>query len=590
MALDERYFTALNLEEFFIDNTTGEPLAGGTIEFWKDNDRSTPKNVYQLSGSPPNYTYSVLPNPVTLSGVGTVVNGAVPAVNTAIYYYPYDANGDIELYYIVVKDSSGNVQLRREGWPNLTAADDPTKTENSISNEISNSQFVDVLFDADYGLIISESGSVTDQAYSIAPNWDIVLSTNGAATVTINRTAVAGSLNYPTNPPYTLDILAGGGNLTSLKLRQRLNHNPDIWANGYLAGHMVVSSLDGSPHTITMNYAPSVAPADTVIVTGSTGSSGYVELNNTIELDAGNNTDTANTGYVDIEIILPVSGEYNITSVQVCGLNTNEQDVHYDQEPVNRQEDHLFNYYNPILTYKPISSYLVGWNFPYNPNQINGNSVGTQAIGAGKSYYTWDQTIMYQSANSGITISKQGDMYRATAAATTQMAIVQYMTGRAKSEILRHNLSVALRGFSSQVAGISGTVSIWYTTDASLPDLNSPNYNSIVATLDANGKVATTNGTWTEMTRPGRGDARFTLTSTIFNEIYLNGWQALTEAEYSGATHVAIVIGFESMTAAQYVEFQNITMCPGDLATVSPATSSYEETQNCYQFYLINLL
>ena len=165
------------------------------------------------------------------------------------------------------------------------------------------------------------------------------------------------------------------------------------------------------------------------------------------------------------------------------------------------------------------------------------------------------------------------------------MAIVQYMTGRAKSEILRHNLSVALRGFSSQVAGISGTVSIWYTTDASLPDLNSPNYNSIVATLDANGKVATTNGTWTEMTRPGRGDARFTLTSTIFNEIYLNGWQALTEAEYSGATHVAIVIGFESMTAAQYVEFQNITMCPGDLATVSPATSSYEETQNCYQFY-----
>ena len=39
------------------------------------------------------------------------------------------------------------------------------------------------------------------------------------------------------------------------------------------------------------------------------------------------------------------------------------------QNSVNRQNDYLFHYYNPLLQYKPIESFLIGWDFPVNPAQ-----------------------------------------------------------------------------------------------------------------------------------------------------------------------------------------------------------------------------
>ena len=65
--LDPRYITSIELESFFIDKDSGEPLANGMVYFWEDSDRIVPKLVYELSGSPPNYTYTPLPNPIILS-------------------------------------------------------------------------------------------------------------------------------------------------------------------------------------------------------------------------------------------------------------------------------------------------------------------------------------------------------------------------------------------------------------------------------------------------------------------------------------------------------------------------------------------
>ena len=53
MALDERYITDTTLEPLFVDKLTGLPLAGGLVYFWQDDQRNTPKPVYQLSGAPP---------------------------------------------------------------------------------------------------------------------------------------------------------------------------------------------------------------------------------------------------------------------------------------------------------------------------------------------------------------------------------------------------------------------------------------------------------------------------------------------------------------------------------------------------------
>ncbi len=118
MALDSRYVTTTSLEEIFVDKDSGELLANGTLTFYEDDNRAVPKLVYELTGAPPNYTYTAFPNPITLSSVGTVQDNG--GTNTPIYYFPFDANGDVQLYYIVAKNEDGVVQFTREGFPNTT--------------------------------------------------------------------------------------------------------------------------------------------------------------------------------------------------------------------------------------------------------------------------------------------------------------------------------------------------------------------------------------------------------------------------------------------------------------------------------------
>ena len=180
MALDPRYFTPISLNEYFFDKDSGNNLASGTLEFWVDTNRATPKTVYEKTGSPPNYTYTPLGNSLTLSAIGTIVNGS--GTNVALYYYPYDASGNLEGYYVVCKNSAGTVQFTREGVPDIDASEDPTQTQEGVSNQISNPQFVDVNFNTAENMVISISGSVTNQEYDVAPGWTLVVSTSGSDT------------------------------------------------------------------------------------------------------------------------------------------------------------------------------------------------------------------------------------------------------------------------------------------------------------------------------------------------------------------------------------------------------------------------
>lgn len=137
--LDPRYMIAPSLEELFRDKTSGLPLAGGFVYSYSDVDRTIPKPIYQLTGSPPNYSYAVLPNPVQLTGIGSFSDGTENGNDILPYYYPYDANGNIELYYIVVTDINGVQQFTREGWPNLSAS---SSTAQNLINYVPNGQFL----------------------------------------------------------------------------------------------------------------------------------------------------------------------------------------------------------------------------------------------------------------------------------------------------------------------------------------------------------------------------------------------------------------------------------------------------------------
>lgn len=142
MALDTRYIPLFNLQEWFVDKNDGEPLAAGIVSFYQDNSRSTPKAVYELvsTGTPPSYSYASLGSQLILSDVGTFVD---PDGNDiAPYLYPYDSDGDVELYYIVVQGSAGSAspQFTREAVPNLDSSssggDDP-----NLVNHVPNGQF-----------------------------------------------------------------------------------------------------------------------------------------------------------------------------------------------------------------------------------------------------------------------------------------------------------------------------------------------------------------------------------------------------------------------------------------------------------------
>lgn len=587
MALDERYFTSIDLQEYLVNKDTGAPLANGKIKLYQDTSRTTPKNAFTLSGTPPAYTYEALPNPIVLSSVGTAQDN--DGNDIAIYFYPYDAAGNLQLYYVVITDENDIVQLTRQAWPNITAADDPTTdSPETVANQISNSQFVDVLFDTTLGLSLVIAGAGTN-TYAIAPDWDLIVTTTGASTVGITRTAVQGSSNIPGNPPYLLRFNAGA-NISLLQLRQRLTNNPGIFSpsvNG-VGGFLSASILLANGTSAQVIYAPSVgALGNTQIILNENNTSGaYVQYDNTIQLIASANTATSDTGYVDILIKLPIAGISQISNVQIASLNSNQAGIKYEQDTVNRQKDYLFHYYNPLLSYKPIPSYLCGWDFPLNPTQFLGPTIAAQAVGANKSFYAWDQTIIFQSANSGISISRAtSGAIRLTAAATTQMAIIQYLPQAVAREVLNDAIAVHIRALTSN--DVTATVTLWYSTDANLPSTIISN-NSIVLTLDANGKPATFNGAWSEVPRGNLGSAQFTIqtsANTNFNDYAFTGWDMQGIAACSTATWFAIVVGTASVTSTRTIDFASIGLCSGNIAT-RPAPKSIAETRlDCQSYY-----
>jgi hypothetical protein len=115
MSIDPRYVLAPSLQEYFVDKDTGLPLAGGIVTFYQDNSRTVLQPVYELTGSPPNYSFTALPNPLTLSGVGTIQDSS--GNDVLPYFFPFDSDGNPSLYYITVMSAGAVPQFVREGWP-----------------------------------------------------------------------------------------------------------------------------------------------------------------------------------------------------------------------------------------------------------------------------------------------------------------------------------------------------------------------------------------------------------------------------------------------------------------------------------------
>ena len=569
--IDPRYIAAIDLNPYFVDGSTGEPLAGGIVSFWEDDSRATPKLVYELTGAPPNYTFTPLPNPLILSSTGTFQDTS--GNDISVYYFPYDStqtDASVQLYYITVTNALGTPQFTRQAWPS-SVTELPSTISQNLSNLITNPQFVDVFFNATNTLTVPTSGA-GPVSVDIAPGWALKYFATAATSVTVIRTPITGAQAYPYNPPYTLTVISDA-NVSSVTLAQRFIHNPSIWSPQATAsdGWISVSMLLGPGCSIAAGYAPSQEVGQS-IYQQQNGAAFYQQLSNTVQLNPATNTELSTIGYVDFNINIQPNTTTIFSNIQLVTLETNQTNVAYEQTPVTRQIDQTFNYYNSRLQYKPIASYLIGWDFPSNPAQASGAVITPLATGANKSYYTWDQTIVFQSINSSIDISTGGnDEFVMTAAvANTQAAMIQYLDGWTVAEILNSSISCGIESKTSNATGIAATITLWYTTAANLPSVAPGTYNSIVATLGADGRPATFNGSWTEITRNGLGDAKFTVTTsptTNFNFNGFNGWDLQGSNVTQAATFFAIVVGFGSMNLADTISINSISAVPGDIAT-----------------------
>jgi len=176
MPLPLNFVSGPNLQENFLFN--GLPVTGEVRSF-SDINRTTPKSIFVQSGSPPNYMVTPLPNPTPIAA-GILQDGSnndvVPVYNIV------DAIGDVELYFIEVYDSLGNLLFTREGWPQGV----DTQSTGEIlhaENFITNGQFrwnLPLPVDAAGGFA---AGEVRAPVTFIAPGgWQFVRSVASTAT------------------------------------------------------------------------------------------------------------------------------------------------------------------------------------------------------------------------------------------------------------------------------------------------------------------------------------------------------------------------------------------------------------------------
>jgi hypothetical protein len=193
-----QFTIAPSIQQQLVDKVTGLPLAFGKVYFWRDDDHTVPKPIYTISGPPDNPIFTELPNPLILSSIGTFID---PTNNQDIipYYNPYDADGNIDLYFIQVYNSDGVFQFSRDHYPtvNQQGGNAITLTDNFLPD----GQFLGHLNVANNGAIVQ---AITPIAYG---NWTFELDSDFTSTNFVTFPRFDSPTNNPdANPRYACQI------------------------------------------------------------------------------------------------------------------------------------------------------------------------------------------------------------------------------------------------------------------------------------------------------------------------------------------------------------------------------------------------
>ena len=87
------YVTAPSLQQTFFDKDSGELLAAGYIETYRNDQRLTPKPLYKYTGTPGDPDFAPLANPLTLNSTGSIADPDTGEVITP-HYLPFISPSD----------------------------------------------------------------------------------------------------------------------------------------------------------------------------------------------------------------------------------------------------------------------------------------------------------------------------------------------------------------------------------------------------------------------------------------------------------------------------------------------------------------
>jgi len=457
----------------------------------------------------------------------------------------------------------------------------------SGDNLISNGQFAQVSF----GYIppaSSPSLSITAAGtYNVAPGWQLILT--GTGTATVNQVISTGNENIPTNPvpPYYLEIITAGW--TSAILQQQFNGLGAIFSNTYVSFSVEAMSNNGIPSTISLVYTPqSPGLPVTIVPATALSTSGFTQIQNSVLIPTSANTNPNNTSYVDMQIILPTTGDVLISDIQVV-----QQDVPtpitYQQETIEEQTNSLFWYYSQDLIISPKKSILTGWNFSLNPWQFVTPTVTTQTA---QTVYIADQTILHQEAVSqvatgqGSAAQRQGLVVQAVAsAATTRFCVIQYIDPTTIRPYWSYVLSALVK--CGLVTSHSTTVRlkarlIWRV---SLPPTLSS--SEPIASWGATDPVLATGWTYIESTN----DAQYVLsgvTGEVFPSFSFNGFQ-LPAASATAMTLGIMVYTLDDMNSTSgsmdSIVFDKISLSPSHFAVDANPDTFDQVLRECQYYY-----
>lgn len=337
--IDTRFILASDLEEYFVDKTTGAPLAAGIVTFYSDVSRSTLKPVYQISTTAP-YTYTQLANPLYLSSEGTFQDAL--GNNIVPYYYPYTGTptqntGVEELYYITVYSNDGNdnpatLQFTRVAWPNF--ASPLASDQNNQENFIPNGQFwahTDITSASIPPVEVVQYGSITVDSQPIAQGgWYFNRKTGG--TSTFNNSFAAINTTIPAlddYPRYAFNFCCSVFNASDT-VRDLVIKWPNSYtfsANGGTQQYtfqFAAKSNDSNNYTVSVykvfNYGSGGSPsAQTEILLGTA----VIETNYkyfTFHFAFGTPSGTLGTNYDDA-VYISIRGPSSTWNIQVTDFS-----------------------------------------------------------------------------------------------------------------------------------------------------------------------------------------------------------------------------------------------------------------------------